>query len=35
MKKLAIMPIYGKKDLKFISVVHEWLDLEFTKSKNC
>ena len=34
MTKMANMPIYGKKDLKFlISVVHEWLHLELPKTK--
>ena len=35
MAKMAIMSIYGKKDLKFfILVVHEWLLLELTKNQN-
>ena len=33
--KMAILPIYGKKDLKFyISVVHECLHLEFIFKTN-
>ena len=35
MTKVAIMPVCGKKDLKFfVSVAHEWLLLEFTKIQN-